>query len=275
MRLVLLTGTLVGGLLFATSSCSGKSELAEFTDVAGRGSGGSAAAGAAAQGGTKASGGSSAGNAGGSSAGNAGGSSAGNAGGTGAGNAGGSSAGEAGASSAGEASTSGGTSNHGQPDCDEDFNVLDRSCETPDDCALVGHQVDCCGTILVMGLSSTEQPAFSALEQYCSARFPLCDCAPRGKLLEDGTLVGAAAITVADCIDGRCRSRSNQAARACGDQSCNATQYCHERTGGPVGSEPSYDCLPLGDCHDCGCLSMTGCQCTQTAAGIKVFCAAP
>jgi len=171
----------------------------------------------------------------------------------------------------------GGTSNHDQPDCDSYFDELDRSCQSPDDCTLVQHQTDCCGGILVMGIASSSSSDFSAVEQYCAAQFPACGCAARGLELEDGTLIdfGSSAYA-AECVDGRCRSRATEETSACGPQlKCTATQYCSEMLGGPAGSEPSYNCLPLGDCSDCACLEVVGCQCIEDGDAIRVSCAAP
>lgn len=173
--------------------------------------------------------------------------------------------------------SAGGTSNHDQPDCDNYFDELDRSCQSADDCTLVQHQTDCCGGILVMGIASTAAPDFSAVEQYCAAQFPACGCAARGLLLEDGTLIdfGSSAYAV-ECVAGRCRSHTTEETSACGPQlQCTSTQYCSELIGGPADSEPSYDCVPLGDCSDCSCLDVIGCQCTQDGDAIKVSCAAP
>jgi hypothetical protein len=78
-----------------------------------------------------------------------------------------------------------------------------------------------------------------------------------------------------ECIDERCRSQGTNPTTACGDKPCGAQQYCQEFIGGPAGSEPSYTCMPLGDCQDCECLSTPGCQCSGTGSSIKVFCAAP
>ena len=239
MKFEIVTGLFSGGLLLLASSCSGNSESADFTDVAGTDSGGSAGA---AQAGKSTSGGSSAGKAGSTSGG----------------------------------TSAGGTSNPDQPDCDADFDALDRSCSSADDCVLVQHQVDCCGTILIMGLPSSEQPSFTALEQYCAAQFPPCGCAAQGMMLEDGSLIDFGATTaVADCIEGRCQSRNSATTSACGAQKCTEAQYCEQFVGGPAGSEPSYTCRPLGDCQDCACLNVIGCQCSETDGAIKVFCAAP
>jgi hypothetical protein len=127
-----------------------------------------------------------------------------------------------------------------------------------------------------MGLNASEQAAFNALEPYCAAQFPLCGCAAQGMELEDGSVIefGSTAARV-ECVDQRCRSRNGDATMPCGDKACTADQYCSQFVGGPAGSEPSYSCLPLGDCQDCECLNVIGCQCSGTASAIKVFCAAP
>ena len=170
----------------------------------------------------------------------------------------------------------GGTSNPDQPNCDTDFDGLDRSCTRVEDCVLVEHLIDCCGTILIMGLNASEHIAFNALEQYCSAQFPACGCAAQGIRLEDGSLIdfGSTAAQV-ECADEQCRSRNSNATTSCGDKACTADQYCYEFVGGPAGSEPSYDCMPLNDCQDCDCLNVVGCQCSGAGSAIKVSCAAP
>jgi hypothetical protein len=244
MKVEIVAGIFTVGLLLLSSSCSGKSESADFTEVGGTASG---ASGGSAQAGKSTTGGSSAGKAGSASSGTSGG-----------------------------GSSSGGTSNQDQPDCAADFAALDKSCDSAQDCSLVQHQIDCCGTVLVMGLQSAEQPAFAALEQYCAAQFPLCGCAAQGMMLEDGSMIDfGSTAAVADCIEGRCQSRNSALTTACGDKKCTEAQYCEEFVGGPAGSEPSYGCRPLGDCSDCACLNVIGCQCSETGGTIKVFCAAP
>ena len=87
--------------------------------------------------------------------------------------------------------------------------------------------------------------------------------------------LAGATTAVADCIEGRCQSRNSATTSACGAQKCTEAQYCEQFVGGPAGSEPSYTCRPLGDCQDCACLNVIGCQCSETDGAIKVFCAAP
>jgi hypothetical protein len=242
MRLESVAAILTAGLVLFSSSCSGKSDSSDSMPMpmAGADSGGGSAG--AAQAGKSAGGASGAGDAG----------------------------------SANGGRSSGGTSNHDQPDCEADFDALDKSCASASDCRLVQHQIDCCGTILIMGLASAAEPGFAAIEQYCAAQFPPCGCASRGMMLEDGSLIDfGSKDAVAECVDGRCRSRSSTPTIACGTQRCTQAQYCEELVGGPAGSEPSYACRPLGDCRDCACLNVTACQCSENDGAIKVFCAAP
>ena len=94
---------------------------------------------------------------------------------------------------------------------------------------------------------------------------------PRTKIEDPDAMVSAYALglrnvdyddaeqAVADCIEGRCQSRSSAATSACGDKKCSEAQYCEQFVGGPAGSEPSYTCRPLGDCQDCACLNVIGC----------------
>jgi hypothetical protein len=239
MNAAIVAGAFTTGLLVLSSSCSGKSDSAVFTEVGGTSSGGSAGS---AQAGKS--------------------------------NHGGSSAGQAGSSSGGK--SSGGTSNHDDPDCDADFDALDKSCDSAQECVLVQHQVDCCGTILIMGLHSAEQLAFAALEQYCAAQFPLCGCAAQGMRLEDGSMIDFdSTAAVVDCVDGLCQSRNSAVTTTCGDKECTAAQYCEQFVGGPAGSEPSYSCRPLDGCRDCACLNVIGCQCSDAGGTVKVSCAAP
>lgn len=188
---------------------------------------------------------------------------------------------QGGATQGGDSSFAGsfaGTSSHDQPACDVDFENLDKTCDAAEDCQLVQHQIDCCGTLLVMGIAATAVPGFSAIEQYCAAQFPPCGCASQGLKLEDGTLVefGSTAYA-AKCVDNQCRSRSTATTFSCGAElTCTTTQYCSQFSGGPAGSEPSYGCLPLGDCQDCACLNVEpACVCAQSGDAIKVSCFAP
>ncbi len=61
----------------------------------------------------------------------------------------------------------------------------------------------------------------------------------------------------------------------CGTLACNpSTEYCHETTGGAVGSPNTYSCVPLpsscGSSSSCACISGTSCSanCTQSSSGL-------
>lgn len=170
----------------------------------------------------------------------------------------------------------GGTSNHDQPNCESDFDELDRACDDAADCTLVEHQVDCCGSILLTSVPISSEAAFDALEQYCSGKYPACRCAAAATKLDDGTVLEPdAPEPIADCVEGRCRSRGDRRS-LCGDLQCSETEYCEQFSGGAPGSEPTYSCKARGDCHECSCLQLsTACQCLDSEQGIRVNCAAP
>lgn len=69
---------------------------------------------------------------------------------------------------------------------------------------------------------------------------------------------------------------------ACGpDLTCDsATQYCYEIFGGPKGVAPGYKCVDVsGAVSPPTCETIPdigiGCECTDTADGVKVTCTAP
>ncbi len=184
-----------------------------------------------------------------------------------------------GASSTGAASSTGGaplggSSHDTDPDCDTAFDELTRACLGPDGCQLVEHQIDCCGGMRYLGIASAAAASFVAAESHCAAQFPACGCAAQKMSAEDGSLVDFGDMSViADCIEGRCQSRHVNSVTPCGPLSCNETQYCREVTGGPVGAEPSYDCLGRGDCQTCACMQLSpGCRCTDASGTLKVHC---
>lgn len=65
----------------------------------------------------------------------------------------------------------------------EDFS---KSCSQNSDCFIAFHQTNCCGTRIAVGLSITEQGAFSAREGACQGTYPGCGCASEPTVAEDG-----------------------------------------------------------------------------------------
>jgi hypothetical protein len=156
------------------------------------------------------------------------------------------------------------------------FTVLDKTCSTPDDCVLVNHVADCCGTILIMGINGSALPLFNEAEPYCSAQLPACGCAAQGTNLEDGTIIDFADASYAvECSAGECGSVYTGESFECLDVSCTGSQYCQIASGGPAGSDATGSCFPRGNCADCDCLNAVGCECSDADGHLTVTCAAP
>lgn len=163
---------------------------------------------------------------------------------------------------------------------DPTFPEFERGCSSADNCVLVLHTVDCCGTQLAMAINHSEVERFNSAEAACDAQYPACGCAGQGVRLEDGTVVDFASSDqiAAQCKDGTCSSRYAGDTFACGDRTCTDLQYCSIFTGGPAGSVPSYTCNYKGNlCNACSCVTVgAGCNCAITVEGdITVSCAAP
>jgi hypothetical protein len=159
------------------------------------------------------------------------------------------------------------------------FPEFDKSCSSVDECALVSHTTDCCGSQLRMAINQSEVERFDAAEAVCSAQYPACGCAAQGVSAEDGTLVSWSDVDsiVAECSQGRCQSRVAGDTYACGTATCTSAQYCTVVYGGTPESTPSYSCSPLGGCSDCDCLAVSaGCDCAVDQQGfIQVACYMP
>jgi hypothetical protein len=134
-------------------------------------------------------------------AGGAGGASAGGTGGASAGGTGGTSAGGTGGTSAGTGGDSSGVNCRSvKPSA---FPTFDRSCSTLTDCAAVVHRVDCCGTHVITGISSSELARFNAAEQICDPEYPACGCAESPTLTDTGQTATSTSEPV-ECLTGTC-----------------------------------------------------------------------
>jgi hypothetical protein len=85
------------------------------------------------------------------------------------------------------------------------FPAFDKTCAAAADCALVFHQINCCGTRVALGISSAESAAFGAAEATCEAQYPGCGCAQQPTVAEDGKSADESLIQV-DCLSGSCGS---------------------------------------------------------------------
>lgn len=160
---------------------------------------------------------------------------------------------------------------------DPTFPTFEKGCTNDASCVLVRHTTSCCGSELIMAINHAELARFQSAESVCDAQYPACGCASQGATAEDGTMVpwGSENLIVASCDNGTCRSHYSGKTFTCGTATCTDQQYCSVFSGGPAGSVPSYNCVFLGGCASCSCVSSTGCTCSEDQGFIRVSCAAP
>jgi hypothetical protein len=93
--------------------------------------------------------------------------------------------------------------------------ALDRSCATAADCVAVHHTTNCCGGLAWIGIRTSEQQWFLALESQCVASYPACGCFDGRDSTDDGSRIpsgGAAAVT---CEAGACKTYAPACGRLC------------------------------------------------------------
>ena len=84
--------------------------------------------------------------------------------------------------------------------------IFDRACSTSADCALLNHQVDCCGSEVELGVSAYGLSAAQQAERSCVAAGPFCQCVAKQTVAEDGRTFPEATALKVRCIAGRCES---------------------------------------------------------------------
>ena len=107
----------------------------------------------------------------------------------------------------GTSSTSGFETTGGQL-CEDpplDAPGVDRSCQSDEDCLVVFHQSDCCGSVDAYGVNAQSIEAWQSAAAPCTFE-PFCDCAPEATDAEDGESTADKDEIVALCIDSVCRS---------------------------------------------------------------------
>lgn len=65
--------------------------------------------------------------------------------------------------------------------------AFDRSCSSDGDCVIGQHQLDCCGTQAVTGVSVWAIDAFDAHTAACDPLMPECDCIAHATQADDGS----------------------------------------------------------------------------------------
>jgi hypothetical protein len=86
------------------------------------------------------------------------------------------------------------------------FPAIERSCLVDDDCAVVEHQINCCGTLSATGIRADAKSAFDAAEATCRASYPRCRCAVQITQADDGTSAADNRAASVSCAQGRCSS---------------------------------------------------------------------
>jgi hypothetical protein len=86
------------------------------------------------------------------------------------------------------------------------FPEFDKSCGGDQDCALVFHTIDCCGTDVAWGINVDDVAAFDAAEAICDSQYPPCGCAPSETEAEDGNASFNPDDFAVTCRDGTCMS---------------------------------------------------------------------
>jgi hypothetical protein len=64
--------------------------------------------------------------------------------------------------------------------------------------------VNCCGTMVAVGVNQSESAAFDAAESACEAMYPGCGCASQPTTADDGQSSGDSAAFHVDCVGGVC-----------------------------------------------------------------------
>ena len=81
-----------------------------------------------------------------------------------------------------------------------------RACAAATDCALLNHQVDCCGSQVALGVASAARAAAEQQELVCAAQWPRCRCVAQQTVADDGKPFADAAALKVRCVAGRCES---------------------------------------------------------------------
>ena len=83
------------------------------------------------------------------------------------------------------------------------FPTFNRGCGASSDCGAVIHQINCCGTRVVTGVSSSEVARFNVAEQECDDEYPACGCAAGPTMTDTGQVVTGRSAPV-ECLNGVC-----------------------------------------------------------------------
>lgn len=141
------------------------------------------------------------------------------------------------------------------------FPGVGKECVVDEDCALVFHQTDCCGTLDAYGVSQASADAYNQTEAMCAAQFPACDCAQMPTDAEDGNSTQDNNAIVVQCVQNQCQSAIPepgplQLYTTCGDPACmgytppDGVPLCTpEQMEGALCDVEGATCDPMSDCN--------------------------
>jgi hypothetical protein len=80
-----------------------------------------------------------------------------------------------------------------------------RTCSATSDCAVLVHEISCCGTLHASGIRADEQTRFATAAAACGDSPAVCDCIAAPTVADDNSRADAGPAR-AVCIDGLCTS---------------------------------------------------------------------
>jgi hypothetical protein len=89
--------------------------------------------------------------------------------------------------------------------CPNVFPTFAKACSSDADCFIALHQINCCGTLVALGYSTSARAAFAAAESTCEGMYPGCGCAQGPTKAEDGRTDLQGTISVR-CSAGTCNT---------------------------------------------------------------------
>jgi len=86
------------------------------------------------------------------------------------------------------------------------FNDIIKGCTVSAGCVVAFHQLDCCGSLMAVGINHASVNAFDADEAKWRMSCPACGCAARETVSEDGRMSNNQSDFRAECVNNVCRS---------------------------------------------------------------------
>ena len=75
-----------------------------------------------------------------------------------------------------------------------------KACSIDADCTTGKHELSCCGSMVIVGVTKTRKAAYDACEAAWDKHFPACGCPSAPDVAEDGKQVSAGTLEV-HCVD--------------------------------------------------------------------------